>query len=135
MAWLGEYVDPKLTPGPEIRYYLKIRNFYQIFLRLGQNDHLFSWSFWPSCVKTVDFLIIVYFWVRCQFWVHMLYIRRYKIFFQPLLWPYDHKNLWDIFRLMQMYYAICTASNRDANSKCVVLVSVLLDLLLLWCYL
>ena len=40
-----EYVHPKLTHGPEICFYQKIRNFYPIFLRLGQNYQLMRWSF------------------------------------------------------------------------------------------
>ena len=40
-----QHADPKLTHGPEMRYYLKIHNFYRIFLKLGQNDQLIRWSF------------------------------------------------------------------------------------------
>ena len=45
-----KYVEEKLSVAKKYATNKKIHNFCKIIMKLGQNDRLMSWSFWPSVI-------------------------------------------------------------------------------------
>ena len=78
ICWIYRMRTRKWNVGQKYAIKMKNTQFLLNLLRLGQNDQLMRWSFWPS-LKIIGWKlwifkkIIAYFLARCHFWVHILY--------------------------------------------------------------